>query len=96
MEMENKIKNDLNKKPEDDKTLKLGDIKSLIVYKKIFSFFDERKKLDLLKYNKNYQKKMGIKLENYKKLSGRYKLKGIKGYGKEYILNTDILIFQGE
>ena len=67
MEMENKIKNDLNKKSEDDKTLKLGDIKSLIVYKKIFSFFDERKKLDLLKYNKNYQKKMRIKLENYKK-----------------------------
>ena len=65
--MENKIKNDLNKKSEDDKTLKLGDIKSLIVYKKIFSFFDERKKLDLLKYNKNYQKKMRIKLENYKK-----------------------------
>jgi len=36
--MENKIKNDLNKKSEDDKTLKLGDIKSLIVYKKIFFF----------------------------------------------------------
>ena len=96
MEMENKIKNDLNKKSKDDKALKLGDIKSLNVYKKIFSFFDERKKLDLLKYNKNYQKKMGIKLENYKKLSGRYKLKGINGYGEEYILNTDILIFQGE
>ena len=83
MEMENKIKNDLNKKSKDDKALKLGDIKSLNVYKKIFSFFDERKKLDLLKYNKNYQKKMGIKLENYKKLSGRYKLEGINGYGEE-------------
>jgi hypothetical protein len=38
MEMENKIKNDLNKKSKDDKALKLGDIKSLNVYKKYFLF----------------------------------------------------------
>ena len=63
--------------------------------KEIFSFFDENKKLEMIKYNKYFQKQFEIDLEYYKKISGIYKINGINGYGKEYKLNANKLIFEG-
>ena len=45
----------------------LGTIKALLITKKIFSFLTETLKLDLIKYSKNFQKKIGVDIDNYKK-----------------------------
>ena len=44
----------------------LSDIKSNVIIRKIFSFCNEKDKLKIVKYNKNLQNKMGVKLINYK------------------------------
>ena len=40
----------------------------------------------MMKYNKFYFDLLGITIEEYKKLSGKIKIGGINGYGKEYEL----------
>jgi len=74
----------------------LKNVKSKHVLDKIFSFLDEKKKLKLIIYNKYLQKSLDINLENYKKVSGIYKIDGINGKGKEYAFNANRLIFYGE
>ena len=70
-------------------------IKSQFILKKILSNLAQKTKLFLIKYNKDYQKLMSINIDDYKKLSGKIKICGINGYGKEYKLNTLNLIFKG-
>ena len=76
----------------------IKSIKSLFIIKKLFSHLTEIKKLELLIYNKHFQNKLGIDLEYYKKISGRYKTGGKNGFGKEYKLLEDIsiLFYKGE
>ena len=76
--------------------INLGDIKSLYIIKIIFSFLYEKQKLYMILYSKELQKKLLINIEDYKKKSGKYKIGEKNGKGKEYILNTNILIFEGE
>ena len=47
-------------------------------------------------FNKKLQKKLGIDIKDYKKTSGKYKIAEKNGKGKEYILNTETMIFEGE
>ena len=70
-------------------------VKSQYILKKIFLHLGEKKKLLLIKYSKNYHKIMKINIEDYKKTSGKIKIGGINGYGKEYELNKLELIFKG-
>ena len=63
--------------------------------KKILSNLDEKKKLLFIKYNKHYHNLMNINIEYYKKISGKIKIGGINGYGKEYELNELKLRFEG-
>jgi len=80
---------------EDNKSnINLKDIKSLYNIKRIFSFIYEKQKLKIILYNKEFQKICSIGIENYKKISRKYKIGERNGYGKEYIAN--ILIFEGE
>ena len=72
------------------------DIKSFYTLKNIFSFIDYKKELEIIKYNKQLQEKFKININDYKKVSGKYKIGEKNGKGKEYILNTKILIFKGE
>jgi antitoxin component YwqK of YwqJK toxin-antitoxin module len=74
----------------------LKRINSLIIFKKLFLFLEEKKKLNLIIYNKKYKKKLGIDLEYYKKISGKYIDGERNGYGKEYTLYKNKLIFEGE
>ena len=75
-------------------------IKSFYFIKKIYSFLEERRKLDLIKYNKKIQNSMNISLINYKFLSGKYVVfmdgNNGNGKGKEYDGHTGIIIFEGE
>ena len=47
-------------------------------------------------YNKKLQNIFGVNIENYKKISGKYKIIDNNGFGKEYKLDTNKLIFEGQ
>ena len=79
-----------------EKHFYIEKIKSKFILKKILSLLWEHKKLDLIIYNKQLQNKLFINLENYKNASNKYKIEGADGKGKEYIMNSNILIFEGE
>ena len=74
----------------------MNSFKSLYIVKRVFSLLYETKKLSLIIYNKSLQKKFGIDINYYKKVSGKYLILEKNGNGKEYKLNTNILIFEGQ
>jgi len=76
--------------------LNLRDIKSLYIIKTIFSFLNKKQKLHIIIYNKKLQKLLLIDIEDYKKISWRYKIGKKNGKGKEIIIDTDYLIYEGE
>ena len=71
-------------------------IKSLFIFKKIFSFIKERRKLLLFSYNKRIQNKLNIKIMDYLCVSKVYKMAEKNGKGKEYLGYNKNLIFEGE
>ena len=74
-------------------------IKSEKNLKEIFSFLGRKKLFNLLFnliiYNKHLQNIFKINIEEYKSLSGKYKIGNKDGIGKVYKLNTNILRFEG-
>ena len=76
------------------------NIKSLFIIKELFSYINEQRKLDIIAYNKKYQKKFGVDIEYYKNISGKYKIAEKNGKGKEFKLDNnfkiDYLLFEGE
>ena len=71
------------------------DVNSKYIRNIIFSFLDEKATLNLIKYNKYFQKSFSIDIEYYKIISRRYIVKDLNGYAKEYLLNTNELVFAG-
>ena len=47
------------------------EVKSFYIIKDIFSFLQERKKLDLIAYNKKLKKDIGVNIYDYIKMSGK-------------------------
>ena len=87
---------DINDKKEKIKQIKLIDLKTPIL-KLIFSFINEKKKLNIIINNKRIQKKLEINIINYVKISGIYKIGERNGRGKEYDkYNKHKLKFEGE
>ena len=92
----NKIKSLENSKENNNKYLNLKDsVKSEHILKNIFLYLDEKKKFLLIRYNKFYQKLLGINIELYKKLSGRIRIGEANGFGEELDLNSFNLKFKG-
>jgi len=73
----------------------INKVKSTFIVQKIFSFTDERRKLELIKYNKDIQKLLNMNLINYRLFSGKYIIENKNGYCKIYDYN-DNLRFEGE
>ena len=73
----------------------LKKIKSIYFIKRLFTFVDEKDKLNTIKYNKYIQNILDISLINYKNFSGKYIIYEQNGKGKEYDYDGD-LIFEGE
>ncbi len=73
-----------------------NSINSTYINKKIFSYVNINRKLNLFHYNKSYQKILNISIEEYKVSSKKYLIIEKNGTGKEYELNTNKLIFEGE
>ena len=91
--------NDLGEKIEikDNKQINLKEsIKSLYILKIIFSNVNYSSLLHIIQYNNYFQKKLNIKLKDYKKESGKYKVGGNNGEVKIYTLKKDKLLFEGE
>ena len=78
-----------------DKKDILTNIKSNFIFRKIFSLLANNKKLDIINYNKNIQKKLNITLEDYKKYGKKYKEGDRNGLGYEYLKETKRLVFAG-
>ena len=76
--------------------INLRDIKSSYIINNIFSFLKKRRKLQMIVYNKELQNNCLIGSNEYRKISWKYKIGERNGKGKEYIINTHILIFEGE
>ena len=74
----------------------LSSVKSNYIFKTIFSFLDEKKKLNMIIYNKIFQRKFGFNIELYKTMSGILHNGGRNGYGTEILLDTKVIIFEGE
>ena len=82
---------------EDSKSkIDLRAVKSSYIKKRIFSFLYEKQKLKIIVYSKELQKICSINIDYYKKITGKYKIGGNNGKWKEYIINTNIMIFEGE
>ena len=50
----------------------LRNLKSKFILKKLFDFLHKRKPLEIIRYNKNIQKKMKININHYKEYSEKY------------------------
>ena len=74
----------------------LKNIKSIYFVERLFTYVDDKDKLDIIKYNKNIQKILDISLINYKFFSKRYIIYEKNGKGKEYDKYSDKLLFEGE
>ena len=67
------------------------------IYRKVFilSYIDERRKLKLIKYNKNLQNYMNISLINYMLFSEKYIIKLDNGITRIYNAFDDELLYEG-
>ena len=69
-------------------------IRSNYHLKEILFYIDDKRKLNLIKYNKKFQDIAGLNLINFRRFSGRYI---VKEYDiiKEYYSYNDRLLFEG-
>ena len=63
---------------------------------KIFSCLTEKRKLEIIHYNKRIQNELDINIENYKRIRGIYREGERNGKGKEYYIPINLIIFEGE
>jgi len=80
----------------ENQKINLKDKISPFIIKHLFSFLEDAPKLNIILYNKYLQNLIGVDIEYYKIISGKYKIVEKNGIGKEYILNTNKLIFEGK
>ena len=92
--MNNSIQNE-NIISENTINLKSG-VKSLFIKQKIFSFISSNIKLKIFVYSKCFQNILKIDINDYKLKAKRYIEGERNGKGKEYSLDTNILLFEGE
>ena len=52
--------------------------------------------LNMIVYNKEFQKRLSVDINDYRKVSGKYKIGKRNGKGREFLINTNELIFEGE
>ena len=75
---------------------KIENIRSKFIASHIFSFILKNKELELFSHSKKIQKLFNLTLDDYRKESRRFRIINDDGKGKEYLINTDILLFEGE
>ena len=73
-----------------------NSIKSVFTIRLIFSFVEEKKKLDLIHYNKNLQNIIKIDLVYYKRIGGIKIILENNNKGKEIMLGSNVTLYEGE
>ena len=73
----------------------LNNLKSSYLLQYLFSFINEGQKLRIAKYSKKLQDILDIRLINYKFFSWRYIIYESNGNIKEYIRDSNNLIYEG-
>ena len=58
--------------------------------------FQDKVNCSIIIYNKELQKNLLVDINDYKRISSIYKIEEKNGKGREYIIDTDTLIFEGE
>ena len=71
-------------------------IKSAYIAIEILSYLNKNKKFELIKYNKRINHFLGYTLDDYKKISNRYIIYEKSNKGKEYLLDSNIIVFEGQ
>ena len=74
----------------------ISNIKSIYFLEKLFEHIKEGRKIELVRYNKNLQKQLDIKIRKYKINLDYYTIGERNGKCKEYDCYTNILLFEGE
>ena len=64
--------------------------------RELLHYINKKKSFDLISYNKSFQRRIGINIEYYKNEARKIKTGERNGYGKEYKLYNNILVFEGE
>ena len=84
--METSIQNESCCQKNEEKEININLIKlfhSIHIMKKLFENLNKKRKFIMIRYNKELQNKLGINIHDYKKISGKYKIDGTNGFGKE-------------
>ena len=90
-----KIKNEtINIKNKIKYNNNLNNILSIHVFKTIFSCIREKKKLEIIHYNKRIQNNLDINLNNYRNFTGKYLI--YESIVKEFSQYDNELIYEGE
>ena len=74
----------------------LKNIKSIYFSKKLFSYINDKRKLEIVKINKVLQNNIDVNINNYKLFAGKYLIYEEDGKGKEYRIYDDMLIAEAE
>ena len=96
MEIYNKNNSSTKNVEEDIKCVNLQSIKSIYITKFILSFLSEDIKINIFKYSKNYQNKLGYYIEDYKRVSDKYQITDKNGIERIYDSNNNKLLFKGK
>ena len=75
---------------------RIKNIKSILILRKVFSLLNEKTKLSISYHNKKIEKDLSISINDYIKVSQKYRIIQPNGKGQEFLINTKYLIFEGE
>ena len=74
----------------------LENMKSIYFLKLVLSYIDDKRKLELIKYNKIIKNKLNINIIYYKLCSRKYLIFDAKRKVREYNKENGYLLFEGE
>ena len=73
----------------------LKKINSSFILKKIFIYLDHGIKLNIIRFNKRMQNKLGLNIIDYRRLSGKYRIIEENDIIKDYHSFNNNLLFEG-
>ena len=93
----NKQKAEINEINSSNKSFtNISLIKSIYITKKVLSYLDQKKKLNIIKYNNKLKTLLNYDIDQYKTLSQKYIEYFKDGMAKEYLTESNTLIYEGE